>query len=292
MPTTWGKDLFLHVYQNNRDEKEHIAIVFGDQWRSRSLSSHREGETDIDRILKGAYLGKLVPGMTTSLVAEMTEQYLKEKPEVDGPPLVRIHSECCTGDTFWSTRCDCGEQLNEAARLMVSSISGGIIVYLRQEGRDIGIVAKLKTCNLQDLGFDTLDSNLLVGKPVDGRSYGVATSILLDLGCGGGRNIRLLTNNMDKVKAVERPEQDIKVVERIPMPPISWRTGGEAGRSSKELQQYLYAKVVRMGHDMGHEGIPEMNVGDNKGGETYGLAREILKLHMDKFCPIVLSDPQ
>lgn len=109
-------------------------------------------------------------------------------------PLVRIHSECYTGETAWSERCDCGEQLDEAARLM-SLHGGGVIVYLRQEGRGIGLSEKLKTYNLQDLGSDTVEANLLLRHPADARSYGFATAILLDLGCGGDRGIRLLTNN-------------------------------------------------------------------------------------------------
>src|SRR5690606_5154548 len=161
-------------------------------------------------------------------------------------------SECYTGEVSWSARCDCGEQLDEAARLMsLPSISrpssgvatprtpgtpqttnpGGVIVYLRQEGRGIGLGEELKAYNLQDLGNDTVEANLLLRHPADGRSYGIARAILRDLRC---TRVRLLTNNPDKVRALEgggvkgeaaapMGEGRIRVVRRVGMVPKMWR---------------------------------------------------------------------
>jgi GTP cyclohydrolase II len=146
----------------------------------------------------------------------------------------------------WSARCDCGEQLDEAARLMSSpsmSPSGGAIVYLRQEGRGIGLGEKLKAYNLQDLGNDTYEANLMLRHPADARSYGLATSMLVDLGLGGEAGIRLLTNNPDKVRAVEGPGGEVVVRERVAMVPIAWKTGGKEGIHSEEVEKYLSTKV-------------------------------------------------
>ena len=154
-------------------------------------------------------------------------------------PLVRIHSECYTGETAWSARCDCGEQLDEAARLMAMDPAKGVIVYLRQEGRGIGLGEKLKAYNLQDLGNDTVQANLILRHPADARSYGLATSILADLGC---TEIRLLTNNPDKVAAVEGPNKEVRVVGRVGMVPRMWR-GLKGGVEGKEVSEYLRTKV-------------------------------------------------
>jgi len=163
------------------------------------------------------------------------------------PPLVRIHSECYTGETVWSARCDCGEQLDEAARLMSLSTStpnpGGVIIYLRQEGRGIGLSEKLKAYNLQDLGNDTVEANLLLRHPADARSYGLATAMLMDLDLGGERGIKLLTNNPEKVRAVEGPGREVRVRERVAMVPVSWKTGGKEGFRSEEVDAYLRTKV-------------------------------------------------
>ena len=116
-------------------------------------------------------------------------------------------------------------------------------MYLRQEGRGIGLGEKLKANNLQDLGSDTVEANLLLRHPADARSYGLATAILVDLGLGGERGIRLLTNNPDKVRAVEGPHREVVVKERVPMVPLAWRSAGRKGIHSQELEAYLRAKV-------------------------------------------------
>ncbi|KAK2008246.1 GTP cyclohydrolase II [Colletotrichum eremochloae] len=251
IPTVTGTEMFLHLYQNNVDNKEHLAIVFGPHIRSKSLDAPRPGETEMDRMIRGAYTGRLFPGRSTSgMPGGVATPGDEEPPTQRGPALVRIHSECYTGETAWSARCDCGEQLDEAARLMSlpGNTNGGIIIYLRQEGRGIGLGEKLKAYNLQDLGSDTVEANLLLRHPADARSYGLATSMLLDL---GQHEVRLLTNNPDKIRAVEGPNREVRVTERVAMVPLSWK--GRGGFRSNEVEGYLKTKIEKMGHmlDMG-----------------------------------------
>lgn len=250
IPTTSGTEMFLHLYTNDVDNKEHLAIVFGNHIRSTSLDAPRPGETEMDRMIRGAYTGRLYPGRTSSgmmdrtgATIDSTRDTRASKP-ISSPttPLVRIHSECYTGETAWSARCDCGEQLDEAARLMSlpgNSSAGGIIIYLRQEGRGIGLGEKLKAYNLQDLGNDTVEANLLLRHPADARSYGLATAMLIDL---AQKEVRLLTNNPDKIRAVEGPGREVVVIERVAMVPLSWR--GKGGFRSREVEGYLKTKVI------------------------------------------------
>jgi hypothetical protein len=121
--------------------------------------------------------------------------------------------------------------------------SGGVIIYLRQEGRGIGLSEKLKAYNLQDLGHDTYEANLLLRHPADARSYGIATAMLVDLGLGGQRGIKLLTNNPDKIRAVEGPSREVVVKERVAMIPLAWQSGGSQGVRGKEVEKYLSTKV-------------------------------------------------
>jgi GTP cyclohydrolase II len=125
------------------------------------------------------------------------------------PPLVRLHSECLTGDVFGSLKCDCGPQLKEALRL-IAAAGGGVLLYLRQEGRGIGLANKLRAYGLQDRGLDTVDANLRLGFSDDERDYAHAAAILRKLGI---EEVRLLTNNPRKVEALER--EGIKVAERV-----------------------------------------------------------------------------
>ena len=241
IPTVNGDEMFLHLYTNNVDNKEHLAIVFGNHIRSKSLDAPREGETELDRMIRGAYTGTLYPGrMTSTRETEKAQQEGQQSQPSSETPLVRIHSECYTGETAWSARCDCGEQLDEAARLMSlpGNTAGGVIVYLRQEGRGIGLSEKLKAYNLQDLGSDTVEANLLLRHPADARSYGLATAILQDLGL---TEVRLLTNNPDKIRAIEGPNREIVVKERVAMVPLSWK--GRGGFRSREVEGYLKTKV-------------------------------------------------
>ncbi|KAK4151861.1 hypothetical protein C8A00DRAFT_44998 [Chaetomidium leptoderma] len=260
IPTTTGAEMFLHLYTNNVDNKEHLAIVFGGTIRSKSLDAVRDGETEMDRLVRGAYTGRLYPGRTTSGLSANTSESqdalsanLTGEDSIQGPPLVRIHSECYTGETVWSARCDCGEQLDEGARLMSlpNNKAGGIIIYLRQEGRGIGLGEKLKAYNLQDLGSDTVEANLLLRHPADARSYGLATAMLRDL---DQKEIRLLTNNPDKIRAVEGPHREIVVKERVAMVPLSWK--GRGGFRAPEVEGYLKTKIEKMGHMLDMASLP------------------------------------
>lgn len=244
IPTTNGTEIFLHLYTNNVDKKEHLAIVFGNHIRSKSLDRPREGETEMDRMTRGAYTGRLFPGRQSSKEGVPSSRTPEPSSEASEPTtLVRIHSECYTGETAWSARCDCGEQLDEAARLMGNKNSG-VIVYLRQEGRGIGLGEKLKAYNLQDLGADTVQANLMLKHPADGRDFGLATAILQDL---DQTKIQLLTNNPDKIAAVEGPNKEVTVVERVPMVPLAWKDKSK-GIHSDEVDGYLRTKIERMGH--------------------------------------------
>jgi GTP cyclohydrolase II len=128
-----------------------------------------------------------------------------------GPVLVRAHSECLTGDVFGSSRCDCGEQLADSLRFLHNQ-GRGVLLYLRQEGRGIGLTNKISAYALQERGLDTVEANLALGLPEDMRDYRVAAEMLLDLGV---RRARLLTNNPAKVEGLER--HGIEVVERVPL---------------------------------------------------------------------------
>jgi len=173
----------LCVYANNRDEKEHLAIVMGDI----------EQEKDV---------------------------------------LVRIHSECFTGDVLGSRRCDCGDQLHSAMALIAAE-QCGIVLYLRQEGRGIGLAEKLKAYNLQDRGLDTVDANLALGHAADGRDYSIAAAILNDLGV---RSVRLITNNPEKIHELRR--LGIHVAERVAIETAVY----------PENAGYLRTKAERMHH--------------------------------------------
>jgi GTP cyclohydrolase II len=146
--------------------------------------------------------------------------------------LARIHSECFTGDVFGSQRCDCGEQLQMAME-RIDLAGQGVIVYLRQEGRGIGLLEKLRAYNLQDGGLDTIDANLALGHESDTRDYSMAVAILEDLGV---QSVRLMTNNPDKIMDLERG--GIAVTERIPLVTTVY----------KDNAAYLLTKAQRMNH--------------------------------------------
>jgi 3,4-dihydroxy 2-butanone 4-phosphate synthase/GTP cyclohydrolase II len=146
--------------------------------------------------------------------------------------LVRVHSECLTGDTFGSMRCDCGEQLHEALRL-IAERDRGILLYLKQEGRGIGLANKVHAYSLQDSGLDTVEANEALGFPADMRTYDVAAAILHDL---GALTVRLLTNNPAKVH--ELGACGVPVVERVPL---------QVETNASNLR-YLEAKRDRMQH--------------------------------------------
>src|SRR3954466_1124403 len=194
LPTRWGT-FRLHAYQSAVDPQPHLALCKGDV-----------GELDAE--------GKVI---------------VQEE-----PVLVRVHSECLTGDIFGSAKCDCGPQL-DAAMQTIEAAGKGVLVYLRQEGRGIGLANKLHAYALQEKGLDTVEANLRLGLPVDKRDYGIGSQILRDLGL---RQIRIMTNNPKKIYGIEG--YGLTVVEEVPIrvPP------GEHNKS------YLQTKKGRLGHKL------------------------------------------
>ncbi|MEM7029461.1 MAG: GTP cyclohydrolase II [Chloroflexota bacterium] len=191
IPTAVGQ-FQLHIYENNQDNKEHLALVMGQ---------------------------------------------VNQQDDV----VVRLHSECYTGDVLGSQRCDCGEQLQRAMET-VARVGAGVIVYLRQEGRGIGLLEKLRAYNLQDLGHDTVDANLLLGHQADARDYTIAARILEDLGI---KSVQLLTNNPKKIASLRT--LGIPVTTRLPI----------YGDVNTENEAYIQAKVTRMAHFPQTNNIPQ-----------------------------------
>ncbi|PWN19015.1 hypothetical protein BCV69DRAFT_284612 [Microstroma glucosiphilum] len=314
IPTPHG-EIFCHLYRNNRDNKEHLALVIDPaqnepdvnvdelskpagppSLRSRTLDEvWSSEETEMERIVRGAYVGRLGPHCQ---VASAGIRRGREHPahasegDVDWEaPLVRIHSECYTGETIGSQRCDCGEQLDEALRLILQSGSGtepsrdpsreakrprlprGVVVYLRQEGRGIGLLDKLMAYNLQDMGHDTVSANVLLGHLPDARSYAAAGAILEDLGVS---SCRLLTNNPEKMEALEA--EGIKVKERVGMVPRAWTQevkrskGGKSGsaRKGKKKSQRVRRPAAGPKRDRRVAALASSQVSDE------GLSRSIL----------------
>ena len=154
--------------------------------------------------------------------------------------LVRVHSECLTGDVFHSLRCDCGEQL-EAALATIEQEGKGVLLYLSQEGRGIGLLNKLRAYKLQEEGLDTVDANLKLGLPADLRDYGIGAQILVDLGLS---SIRILTNNPKKILGLEG--YGLSVTDQVPIQSVP----------NPHNEAYLRAKRDRMGHALHHQGLP------------------------------------
>ncbi len=163
------------------------------------------------------------------------------KGDVRGVPdvLVRMHSECLTGDIFHSLRCDCGEQL-ESSLAKIESEGRGVLVYLSQEGRGIGLLNKLRAYKLQEEGYDTVDANLELGLPADLRDYGIGAQILVDLGL---TSMRLLTNNPKKIRGLEG--YGLTVSDQVPIEQLP----------NPHNEAYLRAKAQRMGHILHHQGL-------------------------------------
>ena len=153
------------------------------------------------------------------------------------PVIVRMHSECLTGDVFGSVRCDCGPQLNAAIR-EITEHGWGCLLYLRQEGRGIGLHAKIQAYNLQDHGADTLDANLMLGHPADARDYRIAAEMLRAVGIS---DVCLLTNNPDKVEQLQN--HGIVVTKQMPL----------IVGINEDNRSYIETKVERMGHQISSE---------------------------------------
>jgi 3,4-dihydroxy 2-butanone 4-phosphate synthase/GTP cyclohydrolase II len=153
--------------------------------------------------------------------------------------LVRVHSECLTGDVFHSLRCDCGEQLDQALH-QIAAEDRGVLLYMAQEGRGIGLLNKLRAYELQEQGLDTVEANLELGFAADAREWGIGNQILADLGL---TTIRILTNNPKKISGLEG--YGLTVVEQVPIetPPNS------------ENRRYLEAKRDKLGHRLHHQDL-------------------------------------
>jgi 3,4-dihydroxy 2-butanone 4-phosphate synthase/GTP cyclohydrolase II len=165
---------------------------------------------------------------------------------VDGAEnvLVRVHSECLTGDVFHSLRCDCGEQLDLAMQ-QIAAEGRGVLLYMAQEGRGIGLLNKLKAYELQENGLDTVEANLALGFPADARDYGIGNQILADLGL---TTIRLLTNNPRKLTGVEG--YGLRVVEQV----------GIEITPNEENRRYLSAKRTKLGHRLHHQDLKDLDL--------------------------------
>ncbi len=187
LPTEFGAEFKLIVYENDVDDHNHVALVMGE------ISS-------------------------------------------DEAVLIRVHSECLTGDVFGSRRCDCGPQLDEAMR-MVAMAGKGVILYMQQEGRGIGLLNKIKAYALQDQGFDTVEANIRLGFKADLRDYSIAAQMLADLGI---RQMRLMTNNPDKIAGLQR--YGLELVEQVPIVIEPCATN----------VRYLRTKRDKMGHLFEH----------------------------------------
>jgi 3,4-dihydroxy 2-butanone 4-phosphate synthase/GTP cyclohydrolase II len=157
---------------------------------------------------------------------------VKGKIDPNKPTLVRVHSECLTGDVFHSHRCDCGPQL-AAALKQINDNGSGVLLYMRQEGRGIGLINKLKAYKLQEQGLDTVDANIKLGFKPDLRDYGIGAQILKDLGV---RQIKLMTNNPRKIKGLEG--YGLEVVDRIPI----------QMEENEDNTNYLHTKKDKLGH--------------------------------------------
>ena len=152
--------------------------------------------------------------------------------------LVRVHSECFTGDTLHSSRCDCGKQLEKSMEMIGKQ--GGVLLYLRQEGRGIGLLNKLKAYELQDQGMDTVEANEKLGFKADMRDYTIGAKILADLGI---TTMRLLTNNPKKIEGLEN--YGLKIIERVPV----------IIKATNTNKKYLQTKKEKLGHIIDSEGF-------------------------------------
>jgi len=171
-------------------------------------------------------------GFENDADGEVVAALVKGKLDGEGVPLVRIHSQCLTGDALHSLRCDCGEQLEEALKRIQES-SHGVLLYQMQEGRGIGLINKLFAYQLQDQGVDTVDANLRLGFEADSRSYEFCAEVLKYFGVS---EIRLMSNNPHKVRSLE--QEGIRILERVPL----------VVQASPHTARYLKTKKEKMGH--------------------------------------------
>jgi len=254
IPTDDKGTFNLFYYINNRDSEHHMAIVYGD-FSSETLEKKRIGETEFDRMARGATFPDMPRLEGAGRPCLLTDRKngnaaSNSADSQDDVVLVRIHSACYTGETVGSARCDCAEQLN-TSMIEMSKLGRGIILYLRQEGRGIGLADKMRAYNLQDEGHDTVNANLMLHLPADAREYNLAALMLKDLHVD---TVDIMTNNPDKIKGLT--DNGIQVVSRKAMIPQKWQKmihGTRSQTPSQELQDmdvYLLTKINRMGHEL------------------------------------------
>lgn len=219
-----------HLEQISKDHGIKIVSV------AQIMAYRQEHETLVERVAESRMPTKhgefKAVAYRSTIDADEHVALVKGDVNTDEPILVRVHSQCLTGDTFGSLRCDCGEQIEKSLQ-MISDEGRGVFLYMRQEGRGIGLHNKLKAYQLQDDGLDTVEANQELGFPADLRWYGIGAQILVDLGV---QNMRLITNNPKKVVGLE--SYGLNLVERVPI----------VITPNAENERYLSTKRTKLGH--------------------------------------------
>ena len=215
-----------------------VKSMDSDKARAFMDEKSSDGITILDVRQPAEYEAEHLPGAKLIPLPDLGDRIGEIDPEK--PVLVRVHSECLTGDIFGSMRCDCGPQLQKAM-LKMDEEGCGVLLYIRQEGRGIGLVNKIKAYALQDEGFDTVEANEELGFKPDMRNYGIGAQILVDLGV---RNMRLLTNNPKKMVGLEG--YGLRIVEQVPI----------EIKPNKFNRCYLECKKFKMGHLLNIDATP------------------------------------
>jgi len=217
-------------------QQHHLEIITIEEL----IRYRRQREKLVDRVDEADLPTRFGPGRVIAYSVRYEDQepiaFVFGEPEKAAAPLVRLHSSCFTGDLLASLRCDCGDQLRLALE-MISQEGVGVLVYLPQEGRGIGLVEKIKAYRLQDQGLDTVEANLALGHPADSRDYGVGIQILKDLGLS---KIRLLTNNPKKTDAFIYGGFDLEVIDQVPI----------VGPIHEHNARYIATKRDKLGHKL------------------------------------------